>query len=190
MTTNINESFTVTVSDGSLSDSKILAIHISQQGITESNGAEKLIGTASNNKFDGLAGDDVIKGYGGSDTLKGGVGKDSLTGGLGADQFIYDADAESGNATSTRDVVVDFSHSQGDKINLSAIDANILSVNEDAFTAPTVGDSFSGQFSKPGQLYFDQTTHILYGNNDADNAVDFSILLLGVNNLVASDFIL
>jgi Ca2+-binding RTX toxin-like protein len=60
-------SFTVTVSDGSLSNSKTLTIKIAQNGTTESKGNDTLTGTSDNNKFDGLGGADVMKGDIGND---------------------------------------------------------------------------------------------------------------------------
>ncbi|TAN70857.1 MAG: hypothetical protein EPN17_03535 [Methylobacter sp.] len=59
-----------------------------------------------------------------------------------------------------------------------------------AFAAPTIGDAFSGTFANQGELYFDQSTNILYGNNDADSTADFSIMVMGVTSLAAADFVL
>ena len=78
-------SFTVTVSDGLLSNNKTLAINITQNGKTESNGNDILTGTPVNDIFAGLAGNDILKGLAGKDILNGGAGKDTLNGGAGAD---------------------------------------------------------------------------------------------------------
>jgi hypothetical protein len=56
--------------------------------------------------------------------------------------------------------------------------------------APTIGGIFSGTFANPGELYFDKTQHILYGNNNADSAADFSIQLTGVSGLTDADLVL
>ncbi len=132
----------------------------------------------------------ILTGNKGINILSGGIGADTLTGGLGADQFKFNTEAETGITPGARDSVVDFSHAQGDKINLSAIDADTAFTGNNAFSAPTVGGTFSGVFANPGELYFDKTTHILYGNNDADSTADFSVLLTGVNSLAAADFVL
>jgi len=132
----------------------------------------------------------VLTGNKGANILTGGTGADTLTGGLGSDQFKFNGETETGVSAASRDSIVDFSHSQGDKINLSAIDANTAFAGNNAFSAPTVGGTFSGVFANPGELYFDKTAQILYGNNDADSAADFSIQLAGVGNLVATDFVL
>ena len=132
----------------------------------------------------------VLTGNKGANILTGGTGGDTLTGGLGSDQFKFNNEAETGISVDTRDSIVDFSHIQGDKIDLSAIDANTVFPGNNAFSAPTVGGTFSGVLTNPGELYFDKTAHILYGNNDADSAADFSIQLMGVDRLVSSDFML
>ena len=65
-------------------------------------GNDELYGDDDNDKLDGGAGDD---------TLTGGVGADTLTGGAGKDIFYYD----SGDG---KDVITDYSASQGDLIQL------------------------------------------------------------------------
>lgn len=62
--------FTVTVSDGLLSDSKPLVINIAQEGVTETKDNDKLPGTPGNDRFDGLSG---------ADTMTGGLGDDTYT---------------------------------------------------------------------------------------------------------------
>ncbi|MES2944977.1 MAG: calcium-binding protein, partial [Pseudomonadota bacterium] len=86
--------------------------------------------------------------------------------------------------------LLDFSHLQGDHIDLSALDANTGTALNDAFSAPVMGGKFSGAFTQPGELYFDNVHHILYGNTDTDAAAEFSIVLVGVTTLDASDFVL
>ena len=147
-------------------------------------------GNTLNNVLTGNTGANILNGAAGNDSLIGGSGNDNLTGGLGADKFKFNAVAETGITATTRDIITDFKHSQVDKIDLSAIDANTALIGNDAFSAPTVGGTFSGVFTAPGKLYFDQTAHVLYGNNDADSAADFSIQLTGVISLVSGDFVL
>lgn len=132
----------------------------------------------------------VIVGNGFANILTGGAGSDTLTGGLGVDRFKLAADSDSGATSVTRDVITDFRHDQKDRIDLSAIDANSKTSGNNAFSSLTVGNAFSGAFAKQGSLYFDKVNHILYGNDDADSAADFSIQLTGVDTLVLGDFIL
>jgi VCBS repeat-containing protein len=79
--TPATDTFTVTVSDGLLSASKILTVAIAQQGATETIGNDSLIGTAGNDTINGLAG---------NDTIDGALGADSMIGGLGGDIFYVD----------------------------------------------------------------------------------------------------
>ncbi len=155
-------------------------------GTTAING----IGNTLNNALTGNAATNILNAGRGNDTLLGGLGKDTLTGGPDADRFKFNAVAETGITAITRDIIVDFNRSQGDKIDLSAIDANTAVLGNNAFSAITVGGSFSGVFTTPGKLYFDQAAHVVYGNNDADSAADFAIQLNGVSNLAATDFVL
>jgi Ca2+-binding RTX toxin-like protein len=183
-------SFTVTAFDEISYDSETLTIKFVQKGATESNKNDTLIGGSANNSFDALAGDDIIKGFSGADTLTGGLGADKLTGGKGADSFKFNSPDETGITDNTRDVIVDFNHWQKDKIDLSTIDANTAVNGDNAFAAPVVGNHFAGTFTSPASLFFEQSTHILYANNDGDASADFSILLTGVNRLGVADFVL
>ncbi len=70
LTTSKIENFTITISDGTFSDSKTLSVNIAQNGITESLGKDILVGTSDNDKFNALAG---------ADTMTGGLGNDSYT---------------------------------------------------------------------------------------------------------------
>jgi len=158
------------------------------------NNADSLLGDAGNNTLTGLAGNDTLNGAGGDDILKGGAGNDLLNGnagfdvligGAGADVFKLSGVSDTGIAIDKVDVIVDFKHNQGDKINLSAIDANSSLVNDQAFTfVKTFGANAMGQ------LYFDTITQMLYGSTDADKVPEFAIQLSGVTTLVAADFIL
>jgi Ca2+-binding RTX toxin-like protein len=147
-------------------------------------------GNELSNALSGNDGNNVLNGMAGDDALSGGKGSDKLTGGKGADIFRLNNVDESGITSTTRDTITDFKHSEKDKIDLSAIDANTMTFGDQAFTKLEVGAKFSGKFTMPGQLFFDTTYHILWGNVDNKAGADFSIQLNGVTNLVASDFVL
>ncbi len=149
-----------------------------------------LTGNAAANSLNGDAGADKLLGGAGNDILIGGVGKDTLTGGTGADKFKFAAVSETGMTATTRDTITDFKTVQADKIDLSTIDANTTVAANNAFVSFNQGAAFSGSFAVSAALFFDQTTHILWGNNDTDATADFSILLTGVTSLTTSDFIL
>ena len=72
------------------------------------------IGGPFNMLVTGGPGADILLGAGGADTLDGGAGADTLTGGSGADTFVLRPGAHA-------DLITDFSHAQGDKIDLSAL---------------------------------------------------------------------
>jgi hypothetical protein len=139
-----------------------------------SKGNDVLTGTAKNDTLSALAGNDI---------LTGGLGADKLTGGLGADIFKYMSIDDSGTTTKTRDTITDFKHSEGDKIDLSAI---VLPSDQSFTYIGTI--AFSNDAT--AQLRLDPKTGLLYGSTNADNIPEFSILLSGVKSLVPEDFIL
>jgi Ca2+-binding RTX toxin-like protein len=76
-------------------------------------GDDVVRGNEGDDLLKGGDGDDVVNGQEGDDTLMGGNGIDSLTGGTGKDTFVL---AETGD-----DVIKDFSVTEGDLIDLSAL---------------------------------------------------------------------
>jgi Ca2+-binding RTX toxin-like protein len=77
-------------------------------------GNDVLNGNAGNDFLNGNADNDLLNGNDGNDTLKGAAGYDTLRGGPGADRFFFD---DRGDAL---DVITDFDHSEGDKIQISS----------------------------------------------------------------------
>ncbi|MFC3071796.1 calcium-binding protein [Shinella pollutisoli] len=153
-------------------------------------GNDTLIGGTGGDTLHGGTGNDTLKGDAGSDTLYGGRGADKLSGGKNADVFVFKSIAESTVAKSGRDTVYDFSHGQGDKINLKAIDANQQrgSYSDQSFTF-IEDDAFSG---KAGELRYEKkgSNTYLYGDVNGDGKADFSILFRGAIDFVKGDFIL
>lgn len=135
----------------------------------------------------GTDGNDSFAGSAGNDTLIGGLGVDKLTGSMGADVFTFLREKESGITTKTRDIITDFKYAEGDRIDVSAIDANSTLSGDQSFTF--IGaKNFSNNAA--GQLRFDAEKHTLYGSTDADEKPEFSIQLNGVKNLVVDDLVL
>ncbi len=154
------------------------------ENLTGSNYNDRLTGNALANTLIGGAGNDTLTGGAGNDLLIGGTGLDKLYGGTGADKFDFNALSEMGLGAALRDVIGDFKTSEGDKIDLSTLDANLATAANDAFSF--IGSSaFSSNAA--GQLRF--TGGILYGSTDADTAAEFEIQLLGVNTLKVTDLI-
>jgi Ca2+-binding RTX toxin-like protein len=160
--------------------------------------ADTLAGDAKANRLDGGDGADTLRGRDGNDRLQGGAGNDTLsdgagidklTGGLGADVlrgggdndlFIYTDKAESGLVAGSYDTILDFT--TGDRIDLTAIDANTTLASNQAFTF--IGTAtFSGV---AGQLRV--AANFIAGDVNGDSAADFRIQLAGADTLSVADF--
>jgi hypothetical protein len=151
--------------------------------------ADFILGLEGNDRIEGNGGKDLLDGGSGNDVLLGGAGGDKMIGGAGNDTFLFTSVADS-TVNALPDVIVDFK-SGVDKIDLSKIDANTTISGNDAFLNVIMTDSFKGDFlNNPNSLFFDTTTHILYGDNNADNISDFHIVLTGVTSLSAGDITL
>jgi Ca2+-binding RTX toxin-like protein len=134
----------------------------------------------------GGSGDDALVGGAGADILHGDAGRDFLAGGAGADRFVFAA-GDTGLGGSG-DRINDFSHAQGDKIDLSAIDANTAVAGDQAFTFIGAG-AFTGV---AGQLQAVSGGGLTAVNGDVngDGVVDFTVVLTGAVALTAGDFVL
>lgn len=142
-------------------------------------GGDDLLGGGSNDRLYGDAGNDYIHG---------GNGADRLTGGSGADRFIYVYLTESGLTSANRDTIFDFSGTDGDRIDVSDIDASTKTAGDQAFSFLGTG-AFSG---KAGQLRYDMTASntYIYADVDGDKKADFSIHLDDVVTLSKGYFVL
>ncbi len=124
----------VKVSDGALTDTQALSVHVDRAGATISgflfgdrvDGTRSLLLPAPTkwaDRIDGHGGDDTLAGLGGRDSIHGGDGNDVLRGGAGADRlwgdaghdsFVFDTRPGAGNI----DTILDFGHHQ-DTLRLS-----------------------------------------------------------------------
>jgi Ca2+-binding RTX toxin-like protein len=123
-----------------------------------------------------------------------------LTGGLGADTFQFFAgDSPGGNTRGTGDLIQDFTRAQGDKIDISTIDANTLVAGIQNFTLVefhTVAQGVATTGNDAGKIVLQSalgvTTVFLHTNNDG--VADFTFHLTGTqtaaSHLLLSDFIL
>ncbi|MGK9232263.1 M10 family metallopeptidase C-terminal domain-containing protein [Inquilinus limosus] len=148
---------------------------------------ENLEGSAFEDKLTGDIRANLVIGGVGEDILDGGAGKDTLAGGIDADRFVIAVLGDSVVGTGA-DRIVDFSHAQSDKIDVSAIDASTEEAGNQAFTF--IG---SGLYTGvAGQLRFAQfggnTT--VAGDVNGDGTSDFHIRLTGTVGLIAADFVL
>jgi len=146
-------------------------------------GDDTLSGGSGDDTLDGGGGDDTLTGGSDDDILIGGAGNDELTGGSGADRFVFDDVA--GSPAQTPDLVFDFSAVQGDRIDVSGIDAISGTTENDEFIF--IGDdAFSGS---AGELRFvdDASNGLLEGDVNGDATADFTIELLGVTSVTGDD---
>ncbi len=98
-------------------------------------GNDVLLGGAGNDTLQGGAGADVLNGGTGNDILIGGLGRDVLTGGPGADvfRFLSTDDLPAPHGRVGPETITDFSQAEGDRIDLSAIDADVTASGKQAF---------------------------------------------------------
>lgn len=167
-------------------------------------GRDRLLGGSGNDALYGDSGDDKLFGNGGDDTLDGGDGNDHLNGGLGADRLYGGAGADSINAgaDASRDIIVykalnestvavsgrdTLSNFQSgvDRIDLSAIDANLSRNGDQAFLFSATGPAANALWTETG----DDGLLLLSGDVSGDLIADFQIALVGVNTLSAFDVI-
>jgi serralysin len=140
-----------------------------------------LTGNDGNNLLNGGAGNDLLLGGAGNDTLIGGLGADTLIGGAGADRFVFNALNELGKG-GLRDIIIDFNSLDGDQLDFSKFDANLLKAGVNKFSFIDSND-----FTAAGQLRF--VDHVLYGNVNGDLGADFEIQLVGVDNFSAHNLV-
>ena len=151
-------------------------------------GNDSILGNDGNDTLFGDAGVDILRGGNGDDILVGGAGADQLQGGVGADTFRFLSTADLGLTGATSDRVLDFSAVQGDRIDLSTIDANAGLAGNQAFTF-IGGAAFTGV---AGQLRVQAsgTNQLVYGDVNGDGVADFLIVVtpVGAVPLVGGDF--
>jgi Ca2+-binding RTX toxin-like protein len=170
---------TVTASDGDASWSEDFTINITDV-------AEVIRGTSSDDKLNGDATADILRGGAGNDRLIGGGGADRLTGGPGADTFVFTAIGQS--TPDAFDVITDFKGRQGDRVDLSGIDAIKGESGNQAFSF--IGrDAFSGT---AGELRVELSGNhtVIWGDVDGDGAADFAVHILGALNMKEEFFVL
>jgi VCBS repeat-containing protein len=152
-------------------------------------GDDILVGGEQKDDIFGGAGADQLYGRGGNDYIVGGLGADSLRGGAGADVFHYDNVTESTSAS--MDHIVDFQRGL-DHIDLSSIDANTNTGQNDAFTFIGFG-AFTGT---AGELHVITDVvnggYFVEGDIDGDSNADIVIHvdLINAPPLTAVDFYL
>lgn len=148
---------------------------------------ERLVGSSFADVLQGNGGANDIYGGAGNDVLYGFGGQDVLVGEAGADRFRFHSVTES--TALARDRILDFSRAEGDTIDLSAIDANAHYGGNQAFSWGGYG-----QVQMAGKLSYWHSGGNTYVQGDVSDGpffdIPISIVLNGIHNLTASDFIL
>ena len=160
------------------------------ENLTGGTGADLLVGNGDANTLDGSGGADQMVGGGGADILIGGAGRDVVAGGEGGDTFLFAALKDLSGLTATAaDEIYDFSSAQGDRIDLSGIDAvKATSAVNDTFT--WIGSAAFGKHA--GELHYVVTSGVglVSGDIDGNGIADFAIRIDGAPALSAADFVL
>jgi Ca2+-binding RTX toxin-like protein len=143
-------------------------------------------GNALDNEIIGNAVGNTLYGLAGNDVLRGESGVDILFGGADADTFRYLSISDS--AAGSEDFILDFSAAEGDKIDLSLIDAIAFTPEREAFRFIGAG-AFNGV---EGELRVQPAIAgigWLEGDVTGDALADFRIYVMNAG-LTASDLIL
>lgn len=164
--------------------------------------ANVITGNAASNKLQGLGGNDTLLGQNGSDQLYGGAGKDILVGGAGADtliggtgrdSFVFQSLSDSPGGKGGHDVIGDLSLSagfeRGDRIDLSAIDANTKVAGNQAFSLVKAFGGHAGELQVT-KVAGAANSVLVSADVNGDAKADFVVQVNSLVHLQASDFVL
>jgi Ca2+-binding RTX toxin-like protein len=154
-------------------------VQTSLSSYTLASGLEAVTYTGSDD-FTGTGNADAnsIIGGAGNDTLNGGAGADTLTGGAGADRFVVD----------DGDTVSDFLAGDGDKLDLSGLDADIGTAGSQTFTWID-----NGAFTNvAGELRWVVTGSDvkLLADRDGDGTADLEVTITGIASISNAELVL
>jgi Ca2+-binding RTX toxin-like protein len=156
-------------------------------------GDDYISGSQYGDHINAYGGNDTLLGRDGSDKIRGGAGNDRLIGGAGSDDLHGDGGKDTFIFKSVRDskaagadTIYDFSSRDGDRIDLSEIDANEKTSGNQAFKF--IGDH--AFHHKAGELRFEKSggDTWVYGDTDGDGNADLAIHLNGHPGLKGSAF--
>jgi beta-glucanase (GH16 family) len=156
----------------------IIVGNANSNSLSGRDGDDHLYGGAGSDRLVGGSGADRLYGGSGDDTLRGSGSQNYLIGGTGVDKFILTGPSFSKLEAASRDVILDFSKSEGDRIDVSGIDANALVAGNQAFRF--IGtNAFTGT---SGELHTFKQSEILLlsGDVNGDRISDFHIEIYGV----------
>jgi len=162
------------------------------ENVTGGKGNDTLIGDGKANVLRGGAGSDELFGGGGADRLYGGTGRDVLWGGSGADRFVFESATDSPSARSPGhgseiDVIADFNRAEGDKIELQGLGQFFFGGN--LKSRPGL---MHDQALLPREIGYNTNANgdtTIYINLDGGSESEMQIVVLGMGDAQASDFI-
>ena len=128
---------------------------------------------------------DVLTGDEQNNSLWGWYGADTLTGGAGSDTFVFRAAMVS--TQGDEDEIQDFSATEGDQLDVSAFGATFI--GENAFSSVAGEVRFAKRGDDTLNTTADDFTDV-FVDTDGDGTADFALILVGLHDLVAGDFIL
>ena len=157
--------------------------------LVSSRNGNDFIGGSLKDNLQGSSLDDYLSAGSGKDELYGGLGSDVLTGGEGSDRFVYGDIKESAQGAQSRDVITDFSSSEDDKIDLSAIadDSVFIGASDFTGTKPEIR-FYDGILQLAAPDFY--TPLFKYFESDSAPTPVFEIQLLGVDSLSVDDLIM
>jgi Ca2+-binding RTX toxin-like protein len=151
--------------------------------------ANAITGNAGANTLDGGAGADVLKGLDGNDVLVGGTGADILVGGAGADTFVVRQESviqsHLGGIVEV-DIVNDLVAAEGDKLDLSAVDADSNTAGDQAFHVVGAFTRHAGEMT----LVFSGGVTVLQLDVDGDGSADYRMKITGDVHLDSGGWVL
>ena len=157
--------------------------------LLSSRNGKDFIGSSFKDDLQGSSFNDYLSAGSGKDELYGGLGSDVLTGGEGSDRFVYRDYKESRQGAQSRDVITDFSSSEDDKIDLSAIADDSVFIGSSNFTGTKPEIRFDDGILQLAAPDF-YTPLFKYFEPDSAPTPVFEIQLLGVDSLSVDDLIL
>ncbi len=148
-------------------------------------GDDTLQSGSGNDSLFGGSGRDTLEGGNGNDILNGGMDRDDLSGGTGADIFRYYLATES--TTTAMDRIRDFESGQGDKIDLSLIDASTTVGGNNDFVIVSALTQVAGQLQI---VMVASDLYQLRGDVNGDGVIDLQIEVKSKTAISVHDIIL
>jgi Ca2+-binding RTX toxin-like protein len=150
-------------------------------------GTDWLYGGDQTDDLFGQSDADHLFGEGGTDSLDGGAGADTLDGGAGADTFVWSFTSETGLTLGTMDQIMNFNFAEGDRIDLSTVDADVYAPGNQTFTF--IGTApFSGT---PGEInyYYSGGNTIIQLQTGTSADIEGGIILAGIHTPTSDWFL-